>query len=64
MDEPFGSLDNTLIIKLRQDTKKILKDNKITSIIVSHDIDDASTMSDRIFNIDNGIIKEYNNVTS
>ena len=64
MDEPFGALDNTLKIKLREDTKKILKDNKITSIIVSHDIDDASTMSDRIFNIDNGIIKEYNNVTS
>ena len=63
MDEPFGSLDNTLKIKFRQDTKKILKDNEITSIIVSHDIDDASTMSDRIFNIDNGIIKEYNNVT-
>ena len=56
MDEPFGALDKELKLELRQETKKILKDNGITSIIVSHDIDDASAMSDRVLIIKNGII--------
>ena len=56
MDEPFGALDKELRLELRQETKKILKDNSITSIIVSHDIDDASAMSDRVLIIKNGII--------
>ena len=41
---------------LKDKNKKILKDNAITSIIVSHDIDDASAMSDRVLIIKNGII--------
>ena len=56
MDEPFGALDRELKLELRQETKKILKDNEITSIIVSHDIEDASAMSDRVLIIKNGII--------
>ena len=56
MDEPFGALDKELKLELRQETKKILKDNEITSIIVSHDIEDASAMSDRVLIIKNGII--------
>ena len=56
MDEPFGALDIELKLELRQETKKILKDNGITSIIVSHDIDDASAMSDRVLIVKNGII--------
>tara|TARA_B100000029_G_scaffold479257_1_gene526147 strand:- start:10 stop:720 length:711 start_codon:yes stop_codon:yes gene_type:complete len=56
MDEPFGALDIELRFELRQETRKILKDNGITSIIVSHDIDDASAMSDRVLIIKNGII--------
>jgi len=49
-------LDIYLKLELRQETKKILKDNGITSIIVSHDIDDASAMSDRVLIVKNGII--------
>ena len=51
-------MDKELRLELRQETKKILKDNAITSIIVSHDIDDASAMSDRVLIIKNGIIAE------
>ena len=56
MDEPFGALDIELRFELRQETRKILKDNGITSIIVSHDIEDASAMSDRVLIVKNGII--------
>jgi len=56
MDEPFSALDKELKLELRNETKKILKDNGITSIIVSHDIDDASVMSDRVLIVKNGIL--------
>ena len=58
MDEPFGTLDHSLTHQLRFETKKILKDNKITAIIVSHDFDDAISMSDRVIVIENGSIKQ------
>ena len=36
--------------------RKILKDNKTTSIIVSHDFDDALSMSDKVIVIEDGTI--------
>jgi iron(III) transport system ATP-binding protein len=56
MDEPFGTLDQSLTNQLRVETRKILKDNKTTSIIVSHDFDDALSMSDKVIVIEDGII--------
>ena len=58
MDEPFGNLDEKLRIELRLETKKIIKENNITSIIVTHDIEDAKTMSDKIIKIENGKVIE------
>ena len=58
MDEPFGTLDQSLTVQLRIETKKILKDNNITSIIVSHDMDDALVMSDRVILLEDGMIKQ------
>ena len=58
MDEPFGNLDEKLRIELRLETKKIIKENNITSIIVTHDIEDAKTISDKIIKIENGKIIE------
>ena len=59
MDEPYGSLDKELREELRLETKKILKENKITCMIVTHDIGDAEALSDRIMKIENGKIQEY-----
>ena len=56
MDEPFGTLDQSLTNQLRVETRKILKDNKTTSIIVSHDFDDALSMSDKVIVIEDGTI--------
>ena len=58
MDEPFGNLDERLRIELRLETKKIIKENNITSIIVTHDIEDAKSISDKIIKIENGKIIE------
>ena len=56
MDEPFDSLDDALRNELRQETKKIIKSNNITCILVTHDFDDASAMADKIIELKDGKI--------
>ena len=56
MDEPFASLDEDLRKDLRHETKKILNINNITCIIVTHDIEDANSMADRIIKLEDGQI--------
>lgn len=58
MDEPFGALDHALKSELRDETKKIFKDNGTTAIIVSHDFDDAISMSDHVLIIDDGLVAQ------
>ncbi len=50
LDEPFSSLNEELKDKLRIDLKNILKSQKITAIIVSHDSDDK-VIADRVIEI-------------
>tara|TARA_B100000925_G_scaffold195975_1_gene148361 strand:- start:723 stop:1382 length:660 start_codon:yes stop_codon:yes gene_type:complete len=56
MDEPFASLDEDLRVDLRHETKKILNNNNITCILVTHDIEDANSMADRIIKLEDGQI--------
>jgi iron(III) transport system ATP-binding protein len=56
MDEPFASLDEDLRKDLRHETKKILSNNNITCILVTHDIEDANSMADRIIKLKEGKI--------
>ena len=59
MDEPFSSLDEKLRIELREETQKILRDNKISSILVTHDLDDAESFNTRLFRMSKGVLKNY-----
>ena len=54
MDEPFGSLDRALRESLREETKLFLKSNRITCLMVTHDEEDALSMSDQIFLLKDG----------
>ena len=54
MDEPFGSLDRALRESLREETKLFLKSNRITCLMVTHDEEDALSMSDQIFLLEDG----------
>ena len=56
MDEPFSSLDETLKIILRTEIANILTEMNISSIVVSHDIQDIVAFSNNIALIDNGKI--------
>ena len=58
LDEPFNGLDEELKKDIYPDVKKILNDNKTTTIMVSHNTSEVKNLSDRIFNLENGALKE------
>lgn len=51
LDEPFSNLDANLRKKIRNEIKDILKKSHSTSIFVTHDIEDAKDVADRIINL-------------
>ena len=59
LDEPFANLDTRLREKLRDKVLHILKDNDITSVIVTHDADEAMFLSDYIAILQNGQIQQH-----
>ena len=56
MDEPFGSLDKELRENLRNETKEILLKNEISCIMVTHEVEDADFMGNKIFILKDGKI--------
>ncbi len=48
LDEPFSALDYQTRLNLEEEVARILKDEKKTVILVTHDIAEAIAMSDRI----------------
>ena len=52
LDEPFSALDTFTRSALQHDVTAICKQKGITMILVTHDIDEAVLMSDRVFVMD------------
>lgn len=52
LDEPFSNLDASLRKKIRNEIKDILKKSQTTSVFVTHDLEDAKDVADRIVIID------------
>ena len=48
LDEPFSNLDTLLKHSVRKEIKAILESNQQTSIMVTHDLEDAYEIADRI----------------
>ncbi len=48
MDEPFSGLDDRLRDRIRRQTMELLRDTRTTTIIVTHDPDEAMHIADRI----------------
>ncbi len=48
LDEPFSALDYRTRLQVSDDVYKIIKDNKKTMIMVTHDIGEAISMADKI----------------
>lgn len=53
LDEPFSALDFQTRLDVCDDVKKIIKEQNQTAILVTHDISEAISMSDRVFILTN-----------
>ncbi len=58
MDEPLSNLDAKLRVQLRNELKDMQKNFGITSIYVTHDQEEALTLSDRIAVFNKGYIEQ------
>jgi spermidine/putrescine transport system ATP-binding protein len=58
LDEPLGALDLKLRKGLQIELKRIQRDVGITFVYVTHDQEEALTMSDRIAVMSNGIVEQ------
>jgi NitT/TauT family transport system ATP-binding protein len=63
LDEPFSALDPKTTEELHQDILKIWRETKITIMMVSHLIEEAVSLADRVILMKNGSIEEIFPVT-
>jgi bicarbonate transport system ATP-binding protein len=54
LDEPFGALDALTRGNLQEQLMQICEANKVTAVMVTHDVDEAVLLSDRIVMLTNG----------
>jgi NitT/TauT family transport system ATP-binding protein len=77
LDEPFSALDYQTKLILERDVHRIIRENRKTALLVTHDIEEAVSMSDRVivlsgrpaqvknvYDIDLTVVGERNPMTS
>ncbi len=58
LDEPLSNLDAQLRIEMRHEIRRIVKENGLTGIYVTHDQEEALAMADRMAVLDHGRISQ------
>ena len=58
LDEPLSNLDANLRIQMRREILDLQRALKLTTIFVTHDQEEANTISDRIAVLDDGILQQ------
>ena len=58
LDEPLSNLDARLRLQTREELRRIQKETGITTVFVTHDQDEAMSISDLIVVMKNGIIQQ------
>jgi putative spermidine/putrescine transport system ATP-binding protein len=59
LDEPFGALDKNLRLDMQIEIKRLQRDCGITTIIVTHDQEEALVMADRIAVMNRGRVEQF-----
>jgi NitT/TauT family transport system ATP-binding protein len=49
LDEPFVSLDDALAARLREELAELVTRRPVTTLLVTHDVDEAIGLADRLF---------------
>ncbi|WP_269924054.1 ABC transporter ATP-binding protein [Enterococcus innesii] len=58
LDEPLSNLDARLRLKIREEIRRLVKEVGITTIFVTHDQEEALSISDKIILMNEGIIQQ------
>jgi iron(III) transport system ATP-binding protein len=58
LDEPFSNLDVDLRIEMREEVRRILKETGVTAVSVTHDQEEALSISDRVAVINDGQVEQ------
>jgi len=59
LDEPFSNLDPDMASRMRQELHDLLRRMKTTTILVTHDHDEAFAMADRIAVLNQGRLEQF-----
>ncbi|MEG0855337.1 MAG: ABC transporter ATP-binding protein [Terrisporobacter sp.] len=59
LDEPLSALDGVIKESIKERIKKIAKEFNLTIIIVTHDPEEALTLSDKVLILNEGIVSQY-----
>lgn len=58
LDEPLSNLDAQLRIEMRREIRRIVKENGLTAVYVTHDQEEALAMADRMAILEKGVIAQ------
>ena len=58
LDEPLSNLDARLRLQTREEIKRIQQETGVTTVFVTHDQDEAMSISDRIVVMKDGIVQQ------
>ena len=59
LDEPLSALDGVIKESIKEKIKEIAREFKLTTIIVTHDPEEALTLSDKVLIVNEGRISQY-----
>ena len=58
LDEPLSNLDARLRLQTREEIRRIQRETKITTVFVTHDQEEAMSISDRIVVMKDGVVQQ------
>mgnify|MGYP002515471528 FL=1 len=58
LDEPLSNLDARLRLRIREEIRRLVKETGITTIFVTHDQEEAMSISDRIVLMNEGVVQQ------
>ncbi|MCL2008088.1 MAG: ABC transporter ATP-binding protein [Treponema sp.] len=59
LDEPLSNLDARLRIEMREEIRRVQKDTGITTVFVTHDQEEAASISDKVALLQLGEVHQY-----
>jgi putative spermidine/putrescine transport system ATP-binding protein len=63
LDEPFGALDKNLRLDMQIEVKRLQRESGVTTILVTHDQEEALSLADRIAVMSRGRIEQVSSPT-